>query len=53
MAWRHRQRLAPDLYRRLKRALALASVAMYDAIIAAWDSKYADNRPDPASLTGR
>lgn len=30
------------------RALALVSVAMYDAIIAAWDSKYTYNRPRPS-----
>jgi membrane-associated phospholipid phosphatase len=30
------------------RALALVSVAMYDAIVAAWDSKYAYNRPRPS-----
>lgn len=29
------------------RALALVSVVMYDATIAAWDSKYAYNRPRP------
>lgn len=31
------------------RALALVSVAMYDAIIAAWDSKYTHNRPRPSA----
>jgi membrane-associated phospholipid phosphatase len=30
------------------RALALVSVAMYDAVVAAWDSKYAYNRPRPS-----
>ena len=30
------------------RALALVSVAMYDAVVAAWDSKYAHNRPRPS-----
>jgi hypothetical protein len=30
------------------RALALVNVAMYDAIVAAWDSKYAYNRPRPS-----
>ncbi len=29
------------------RAMALLSVAMYDATIAAWDSKYSYNRPHP------
>jgi membrane-associated phospholipid phosphatase len=32
------------------RGLALLNVAMYDAIIAAWDSKYAYNRPRPAEV---
>ncbi len=32
------------------RALALISVAMYDATIAAWDSKYAYNRPRPSQV---
>lgn len=31
------------------RALALVSVAMYDAIIAAWDAKYAYNRVRPSA----
>ncbi len=30
------------------RALALVNVAMYDAIVAAWDSKYTYNRPRPS-----
>ena len=30
------------------RALALMSIAMYDATIAAWDSKYAHKRPRPS-----
>lgn len=30
------------------RALALVAVAMYDATVAAWDSKYAYNRPRPS-----
>lgn len=30
------------------RVLALVSVAMYDATVAAWDSKYAYNRPRPS-----
>jgi membrane-associated phospholipid phosphatase len=30
------------------RALALLNVAIYDAIIAAWDTKYAYNRPRPS-----
>lgn len=32
------------------RALALLSVAMHDATIAAWDSKYSYNRPRPAEM---
>jgi len=32
------------------RVLALVNVAMYDALIAAWDSKYAYNRPRPSAL---
>jgi membrane-associated phospholipid phosphatase len=32
------------------RALALVAAAIYDATIAAWDSKYAYNRPHPSSL---
>jgi len=32
------------------RALALVNVAIYDAIIAAWDSKYAYNRARPSEL---
>ncbi len=32
------------------RALALVNVAIYDAVIAAWDSKYAYNRPRPSEL---
>jgi membrane-associated phospholipid phosphatase len=32
------------------RPLALLSVAIYDATIAAWDSKYAYNRPRPSQL---
>jgi membrane-associated phospholipid phosphatase len=31
------------------RALALVSVALYDSMIAAWDSKYAFNRPRPSA----
>ncbi|HEY8447513.1 MAG TPA: vanadium-dependent haloperoxidase [Thermomicrobiales bacterium] len=34
---------------RAARALALLNVAVYDATIAAWDSKYAHNRPRPAA----
>jgi membrane-associated phospholipid phosphatase len=40
--------LAPTL---ATRAMALVSAAMYDATVAAWDSKYAYNRPHPADLT--
>jgi len=32
------------------RVLALVNVAIYDALIAAWDSKYAYNRPRPSVL---
>ena len=32
------------------RIMALVSVAIYDAIIAAWDSKYAYNRPRPSEF---
>jgi membrane-associated phospholipid phosphatase len=32
------------------RGMALVSVAMYDATVAAWDSKYAYNRPCPAAV---
>ena len=32
------------------RAMALLNVAIYDATIAAWDSKYAHNRPRPSEL---
>jgi membrane-associated phospholipid phosphatase len=32
------------------RVLALVNVAMYDALIAAWDSKYAYNRPRPSAF---
>ena len=31
------------------RALALVSVALYDSMVAAWDSKYAFNRPRPST----
>src|SRR5260370_12341699 len=33
-----------------ERALALVHVAIYDAMVAAWDSKYAYNRPRPSRL---
>lgn len=32
------------------RAIALVAAAMYDTTVAAWDSKYAYNRPRPAEL---
>lgn len=32
------------------RMLALLNVAIYDALVAAWDSKYAYNRPRPSAL---
>ncbi len=32
------------------RALALINIAMYDATVAAWDSKYAYDRPRPAQV---
>jgi hypothetical protein len=35
---------------RAGRALALMNVAIYDATIAAWDTKYAYNRPRPSDL---
>jgi hypothetical protein len=35
---------------RAERALALVHVAIYDAMVAAWDSKYAYNRPRPSRL---
>jgi hypothetical protein len=40
------QNVAPTLY---TRAMALLSVAIYDSTIAAWDSKYAYNRPHPST----
>jgi membrane-associated phospholipid phosphatase len=33
------------------RAMALVSVAMYDATVAAWNSKYAYSRPHPADIS--
>jgi membrane-associated phospholipid phosphatase len=33
-----------------QRAMALFSVAIYDATIAAWDAKYAYNRPHPSDI---
>lgn len=33
---------------RAARAIALVHVAMYDATVACWDAKYADDRPSPA-----
>jgi len=35
---------------RSERALALVHAAIYDAMVAAWDSKYAYNRPRPSQL---
>src|SRR5262249_40286085 len=35
-----------------QRAMALFSVAIYDATIAAWDAKYAYNRPHPSDSDG-
>src|SRR5260370_41903259 len=35
---------------RAERALALVHVAIYDATVAAWDSKYVYNRPRPSRL---
>ena len=35
---------------RVARMLALINVAIYDAMIAAWDAKYAYNRPRPSQL---
>jgi membrane-associated phospholipid phosphatase len=37
---------------RASRGLALVSVAMYDALVAAWDAKYAYERPRPFQLEG-
>ena len=34
------------------RAFALMNVAMHDALVAAWDSKYAHNRPRPSQMDG-
>ena len=39
------QNLAAGLY---TRGMALVAVAIYDATVAAWDSKYAWNRPHPS-----
>jgi len=41
------QNVAPTLF---TRGMSLVSVAIYDATIAAWDSKYAWNRPSPSSM---
>jgi membrane-associated phospholipid phosphatase len=41
------QNVAPTLF---TRGMALVGVALYDSTIAAWDSKYAWNRPSPATL---
>jgi len=38
---------------RSARILSLVNVAMYDAMVAAWDAKYAYNRPAPAAVDGR
>ena len=35
---------------RVTRSFALLNVAIYDAIIAAWDAKYAYNRPHPSGV---
>src|SRR5260370_25703056 len=40
------QGLAPTLF---TRGLALVNVAIYDATVAAWDSKYAYNRQHPSA----
>ncbi|MCU1263178.1 MAG: phosphoesterase, PA-phosphatase related [Bryobacterales bacterium] len=40
------QNVAPTLY---TRAMAMLSVAIYDATVAAWDSKFAYNRPRPSA----
>jgi membrane-associated phospholipid phosphatase len=49
IAWQEitSRNLAPTLN---TRAMALVAVAMYDATIAAWDSKYAYNRPRPSDF---
>jgi membrane-associated phospholipid phosphatase len=41
------QNLAAPLF---TRGMALLSVAIYDSTIAAWDSKYAWNRPSPSAM---
>jgi membrane-associated phospholipid phosphatase len=38
---------------RSARILALVNVAMYDAMLAAWDAKYAYNRPAPSAVDSR
>src|SRR5215470_6484314 len=38
---------------RSARALSLLNVAIYDATIAAWDSKYVYNRPRPSEVSSR
>lgn len=38
---------------RSARILSLVNVAMYDAMVAAWDAKYAYNRQAPAEVDGR
>ena len=35
---------------RIQRAMALMNTAIYDALVAAWDSKYAYNRPRPSEF---
>lgn len=40
------QNVAPTLF---TRAMAMLSVAIYDATVAAWDSKFAYNRPHPSA----
>jgi membrane-associated phospholipid phosphatase len=41
------QNVAPTLF---TRGMSLVSVAIYDSTIAAWDSKYAWNRPSPSVM---
>lgn len=37
---------------RLARGMALLNVAVYDAMVAAWDAKYTYNRPRPSEVDG-
>jgi membrane-associated phospholipid phosphatase len=37
---------------RVSRGMAMMNVAIYDAMVAAWDAKYTYNRPRPSTLAG-